>query len=191
QDDNNNFIGFYDPDEHSYIGAMNPLEPGLATCLEITVKVNQNTPGTIINNSVAIVSDETPPAMTSVDVEVIPPLRVEDLIITPNVLRRNGTSKYITAVVQFPAGIKQSDIDRDNRPALYYQDRNTDEFILIGTGSRPDLSGTEISISFNRAELMDALYGYGEFNLKVMGQLKSGLTFYGYDIIHVTKFAGD
>jgi hypothetical protein len=62
---------------------------------------------------------------------------------------------------------------------------------LIGNGSRPVLSGTEITTLFNRAELMDALYGYGEFKLAVVGQLKSTLTFYGYVNIHITKFTGD
>ena len=125
----------------------------------------------------------------------ITPSEVENLSITPNVLRRNGTSQYITAIVQFPEGIKQSDIDPDDRAELYYQDRSTKEFVLIGEGSRPDIYGTEdrpkINISFDRSELMDALYGYGEFKLRVKGKLKSGQTYYGDDMINVTRFAGD
>ncbi len=200
QNDNGNFIGYYDPNEHSFTGVLRSLEPGLATCLEITVKVNQDTlPGTIINNSVTIKSNETPPLTTSVDVEVnepvieIPPPIKVDLSITPDVLRRNGTGQYITAIVQFPEGIKKSDIDQDDRPELYYLDRNTEEF--IEKGSHPDISGTEnrpkTSISFNRSKLMDTLYGYGEFKLRVKGKLKSGGTYYGDDIITVSRFAGD
>ena len=200
QNDNDNFISYYDPNEHSVTGSLRYLEPGLAICLEITVEVNHNTlPGTIINNSVTIKCKETPPLMTNVDVEVnepiieIPPPIKADLSITPDVLRRNGTRQYITAIVQFPGGIKKSDIDRDDRPDLYYLDRNTEKF--IEKGSRPDISGTEnrpkISISFDRSKLMDALYGYGEFKLRIKGKLKSRGTYYCDDIITVTRFAGD
>jgi hypothetical protein len=113
------------------------------------------------------------------------------LSIIPEVLRRNGTSQYITAVVQFPGGIQQTEIDPYDRPALYYKDRNTGAFIFICNGSPPNLSGNEISISFSRAELMDAVYGYGEFTLRVEGKLKTGQSYSAEDIIFITKFAGD
>lgn len=200
QNNNAGLVSYYDPNKHSVTGVLGSLEPGLAVCLEITVQVNQDAvAGTIIGNSVTIESNETPPVTTSVDVEVNepaieipPPIRV-DLSITPDVLRRNGTGQYVTAIVQFPEGIKKSDIDQDDRPELYYLDLNAEEF--IEKGSHPDILGTEnrpkASISFDRSKLMDTLYGYGKFKLRVKGKLKSGGTYYGDDTITITRFAGD
>jgi hypothetical protein len=192
--DSNEVTGFYSPDIHTYTWSYPLLTPESAIEIQLTAQVNPNVaPGTTITNFATLNSNEILPSMTSVNVLVseIPPLIVDDLSITPNVLRRNGTSQYITAILTFPAGIQQSDIDQDDRPALYYKDRNTGEFIFIGNGSRPDLSGTEISISFSRAELMNAIYGYGEFTLRVEGKLKTGQSYAGEDIIHITRFAGD
>lgn len=191
QSDNPNFSGSYDANDHSFKGKLDTLEPGRVTCLKITVEVNEDTPNIIINNAVAIDSNETPDANDIIAIEVIPPLEVADVIITPDILSRAGTPQHITAVVKFPAGIQQSEIDPANIPQLYYQDRDTGDFILIGNGSRPVLSGTQITTLFNRAELMDAIYGYGEFTLAVVGQLKSSLTFYGYANIHISKFTGN
>ena len=190
--DGNELSGTYDPDKHTYTWLHPSLAPESVIEMQLTVQVNPDVaPGTTITNFVTINSNETPPSTTSVDVKVIPPLEVADVIITPDILRRNGTSQYITAVVKFPAGIQQSEIDPANIPQLYYQDRDTGDFILIGNGSRPVLSGTQITTLFDRAELMDAIYGYGEFTLAVVGQLKSSLTFYGYENIHISKFTGD
>jgi len=194
QSDNGNFFGFYDDIAHSFKGTMDTLEPGKETRVYITVdtvEVYENTLSTTIYNTVTINSNETPDANDVVGIEVIPPLEVEDVIITPDILNRDGTPQYITAVVMFPTGIQQRDIDPVDIPKLYYQDRDSGEFKLIGYGSRPVLSGTQITTLFNRAELMDAIYGYGEFTLKVEGQLKSSLTFYGYDTILITKFTGN
>jgi uncharacterized repeat protein (TIGR01451 family) len=124
-------------------------------------------------------------------------VEVENLIITPNVLRSNGFGEYITAVIQFPEGITQSDIDLNDQPEFYYQDRNTGEFILIGKGSSPVLSGTEnrptITVYFSRPELMNELMKvsyYGGVNLKIEGKLNEQ-PYYGFATIHITIFAGD
>jgi len=195
---NTKFIGNYDSKAHTYTGSIKSLVPRIDTCIDLLVEVNPDTPlGTVITNSVTIDSNETFPATTDADVyigEIL--LEVDDLDITPNQLRRNGTSPNVTATVQLPRGIVKSGIDENDKPELYYQDRNSDEenFILIGEG-RQIISGTEnspgIRILFNRAELMDALYGYGEFTLRVEGTLKSGRTYFGQATIIVTRFAGD
>jgi uncharacterized repeat protein (TIGR01451 family)/fimbrial isopeptide formation D2 family protein len=195
---NTKFIGNYDSKAHTYTGTIKSLEPGSTICLELLVEINSDTPlGTTINNSVTINSTETPPATTDADVyigEIL--LEVANLDISPSQLRRNGTSPNIMAVVRFPQGILKSDIDENDQPELYYQDRDSNEenFILIGEG-RQTISGTEsspgIRILFDRAELMDALYGYGQFTLRVEGTLKSGRIYFGEATILVTRFAGD
>ena len=193
---NKKVTGDYDSKAHTYTASLKTLEPGSATCLELLVEVNPDTPlGTVIYNSVTIDSNDTSPVTADADIyvgEIM--LEVDELDITPNQLRRNGTSPNIMAVVRFPQGILKSDIDENDQPELYYQDRDSGDFILIGEG-RQIISGTEnspgIRVVFNRAELMDALYGYGEFTLRVGGALKSGRTYFGESTILVTRFAGD
>jgi len=189
--------GKYDEKAHTYTWSYGSLDPGITNCVELVVDVNENTPlGTMIANSVTIDSNETLPATADVNVpvgEIL--LEVDNLSITPNVLRRNGTSPNIMAVVQLPEGLTTNDIETNDQPKLYYQDRNSDieNFILIGKGSQY-LSGTEntsIRVLFNRAELMNAVYGYGAVKLRVEGKLKSGRTYFGEAIIHLTRFAGD
>jgi uncharacterized repeat protein (TIGR01451 family) len=122
------------------------------------------------------------------------PVEVQNLIILPNMLRRNGTGAYITAAIQFPQGITRSDIDPNDQPELYYQDRNTNQFILIGKASALVQSGTEdrpaITAYFSRPELMNKVPYYGGVNLKIEGKLNEQ-SYYGFATIHITIFAGD
>ena len=196
---NKNFIGYYDLKSHTYIGTLKSLQPkDEEICLELEVNVNKDTPmNTIISNSVIIDSNETLP--TTADANIVtgePFLEVDSLSITPNELRRNGTSPRIKAVVQLPQGVNKSDIDPDDQPELFYQDRNTEEFVEIGSslgGSYP--TGTDsrptITVYFSRPELMTAAQYYGRVNLKIEGKLNTGQSYIGYATIHLTKFAGD
>ena len=151
----------------------------------------------MIANSVTIDSNETLPATAVHDLpvgEILMEIDDDNLSVIPDVLKRSGTSRNIMVVI-YPQEFNKSDIDENIQPELYYQDRNTnkDKFNLITKGSL-SLSGSEdrpkITMLFNRAKLMDALYGYGEFKLRVMGKLKSERIYYGDAIIHVTRFAG-
>ena len=186
QVDNKNFTGYYDLKQHTYTGSLMSLEPKEEICLELVVEVSQDMPlNTIISNSVIIDSNETLPTIADVNVVIGEPNL--SMTITPDVLRRNGTSPNIMAVVQLPA---DSDIDLSDQPELYfYPDINSDK-VFIGIGSHPYLSGTDdrpsITILFNRAQLMNAVYGYGAFKLRVEGK-----TYFAEAIIHITRFAGD
>jgi uncharacterized repeat protein (TIGR01451 family)/fimbrial isopeptide formation D2 family protein len=191
--------GKYDQKMHTYTWSYTSLDPGLTTCLELVVDVNENTLlGTIITNSVTIDSNETSPKTVEFDLPVGEPVyepkKVDDLSVIPNVLRRNGTSQNIMVVVRLQADI---DIDLNDQPELYfYPDLNSDK-VFIEKGTLPYLSGTgdRISVLFNRAELMRAVYGYGAFKLRVEGKLsdldKSKGYYYGEATIHITRFAGD
>jgi len=202
QADNDNFAGQYDG--KTYTGTLSSLEPGLVTCLELVVTVKQDTPvDTIISNFVTISSKGTLPTPADVNVVTVEidkpdesPLEVDNLSITPNVLRRNGTSPRIKAVVQLPQGVNISNIDPDDRPVLYYQDRDTGEFVEIGiseSDSHP--TGTEdrptITVYFSRPELMNAAQYFGEVALRIEGQLNTGQPYFGDTTIRITKFAGD
>jgi len=198
QVDNKNFTGYYDLKQHTYTGSLMSLVPGLVTCLELIVDVNQDIPlNTIISNSVIIDSNETLPTIADVNVVIGEPLLVVDsLSITPNELRRNGTSPRIKAVVQLPQGVNKSAIDSNDRPLLSYQDRNTGVFKEIGrsvSDSYP--TGTDnrptITVYFSRPALMNAAQYYGRVNLEIRGKLNTGQSYIGYAHIHLTRFAGD
>jgi fimbrial isopeptide formation D2 family protein len=191
--------GNYDAKGHTYTLSYGSLEPGSTACFELVVDVKPDTDlDTTITNSVTIDSNETLPATVVHNLpvgEVFLKIDDDDLSVIPNVLRRNGTSRNIMVVI-YPQEFKKSQIDETIQPELYYQDRNsrTENFIFIEKGNLT-LSGTEnspkITILFNRSKLMDALYGYGEFKLRVMGKLESDRTYFGDAIINVTRFAGD
>jgi fimbrial isopeptide formation D2 family protein/uncharacterized repeat protein (TIGR01451 family) len=196
---NGKIMGKYDQKANTYTWTYGTLKPGVTECVELVVDVKPDTDlDTTIINSVTIDSNETLPVTVVHNLpvgEVLMKIDDEDLSVKPNVLRRNGTSSNIMVVMN-PKVFKKSEVDENNQPELYYQDRNskTESFILIENG-RQNLSGSEdspkITILFNRAKLMDALYGYGEFKLRVMGRLKSDRIYFGDVIIHVTRFAGD
>jgi len=193
-----NASGKYDQKTHTYTWTYGTLDSEMADCVELVVDVNENTPyGIMITNSVTIDSNETLPATVDVNVpvgEIL--LEVDSLSITPNILRRNGTSPNILAVVEFPEGITKHDIEPTDKPQLFYQEQDSDveNFILIGEGSQ-FITGTEnnprIRILFSRPELMNALYGYGTFTLRVELKLRTGRTYFGQANVHLTRFAGD
>jgi uncharacterized repeat protein (TIGR01451 family) len=69
--DYDQLLGRYDADTHTYLWRYPALQPGDATAIFITGKVNQNViPGTTITNSVVIDSNETSESISSVDVVV-------------------------------------------------------------------------------------------------------------------------
>jgi uncharacterized repeat protein (TIGR01451 family) len=190
--------GKYDQKQHTYTWSYGTLDPGLNACFELVVDVKPDTDlDTVITNSVTVDSNETLPAIALHNLpvgEVLRKIDRDNISVIPNILKRNGTSRNIMVVI-YPQEFNKSDIDENIQPELYYQDRNsrTENFIYIEKGNL-SLSGTEnrpqITMSFNRAKLIDALYGYGEFKLRVMGKLKSDRTYYGDAIIHVTRFVG-
>jgi fimbrial isopeptide formation D2 family protein/uncharacterized repeat protein (TIGR01451 family) len=196
---NGKIMGNYDQKTNTYTWTYGTLKPEVTECVELVVDVKPKTSlDTTITNTVTIDSNETLPATFVHNLpvgEVLMKIDDEDMSVKPNVLRRNGTSSNIMVVIN-PKVFKKSEIDQNDRPELYYQDRNskTENFVLIENG-RQNLSGSEdnpkITVLFNRAKLMNALYGYGEFKLRVMGRLKSDRIYFGDVIIHVTRFAGD
>jgi uncharacterized repeat protein (TIGR01451 family) len=196
-------VGNYDPKAHTYTLLYGSLEPGFPDCVELIVRVKPDIElGTTIINSVTIGSNETKEMTKEFTLpvgEIF--LEVANLSIIPNVLRRNGTSPNIMAAVQFPQYSPQGDritennIDPNDRPKLYYGG------IEIDTGYYSYQAVNEIGpmvvILFNRAKLMNALYGYGAFTLQVEGNLRKGdnlksdRIYFGEATVYITRFAGD
>ena len=81
-------LGYYDEDTRTYRWGYVPLEPGDATAINLTLRVNPDVrPGTVITNNVTIYSDETPESASSVDV------------IVPGVANRFNLSKSVVGAV--------------------------------------------------------------------------------------------
>ena len=195
--------GKYNKDKHTYTWLYDFLAPGSATCVELVVDVNEIAlPGTLITNSVTIDSNETSPQTVDANIYVGEPdyepklIEVDDLSITPDVLKRSGTSRNIMAEVELPRGYTEEDIDTSYRPKLYYLNSNnklsyitTGSHSISGTSSRP-----KIIALFSRSKLMDKVSGYGEVTLRVKGKLTdegfSERYYYGYATVHITRFSG-
>jgi len=184
--DGDGIFGQYDPITHTYTWFYPSLSPGFqGACLTLVAQVNKGTAsGVTITNSVTIDSDETGPLTASVNVVARMSSIEADLIIYPNMFRRNGCLENILAIVGLPQDIGEGDIE--------------DEPLIINPGGIEACKqlvlvtsdGVEVRAWFNKAELMAAVPGYGNIEVQVIGKLKSGQSFIGDGVIHVTRFTG-
>jgi uncharacterized repeat protein (TIGR01451 family) len=186
--DGDGIFGQYDPITHTYTWFYSSLSPGFpGACLTLTAQVNKDTAsGMTITNSVTIDSDETGSATASVNVitRARSPLAA-GLSIRPNMIRRNGCCESILAIVALPQGVGRDDIG--------------DEALILNPGSIEASyqlvydtdDSVEIHAWFDADELRNAVPGYGEVRVQVVGELKSGQIFSGESIIYITKFVGN
>lgn len=195
--DGNGVFGYYDPNLHEYSWSDMFLSPGSDTCLELVVRVNQDTePNTVITNFVTINSNETPPMTKSVDViatEV--PLEV-DLTITPDVIRRGSPQETILAELELPEGIGKDQIEDGESLTLYVI--NEEGSVLNRDGiraTRQQVYGTastaKILALFDKNALLNVVQSYGRFKLRVTGKLKTGDFFSGEAYVQITRFTGN
>ena len=100
-------------------------------------------------------------------------------------IRRTGYPTNILAILELPYGFGKDDIG--------------DELLILSPGSieanRQFVFGTDtrskIIALFDTAKLLDAVPDYyGEVELKVIGQLKSGRSFSGAALVTITRFTG-
>ncbi len=185
--DGDGMFGQYDPIAHTYKWSYRSLPAGSpGDCLTLVVQVNEGTtPDKTITNFAAIDSDETGPATTSVDVITHERPLVAALSVRPNMLRRNGCYESILAIMELPQGIGKQDI-KDEPLILNPGDIKASSQLISGTSDR-----AEVRAWFDTAQLMDAVPGYGEVKVIVVGKLKSGQTFFGEEVIYITRFSGN
>ena len=185
--DGDGTFGEYDPIAHTYkwsYSSLPPWSPG--DCLTLMVQVNEGTaPDKTITNFVTINSYETEPANASVDVVTCKKPLEAALSIRPNMLRRDGCYESILAIVELPQGIGKQDI-KDGPLILNPGNIEASSQIVLGTADR-----AEVRAWFDTAQLMDAVPGYGEVKVTVVGKFKSGQSFSGEEIIYITRFTGN
>jgi hypothetical protein len=113
-----------------------------------------------------------------VNITVIGPVEA-NLCVMPKVLNCRSNQPRIIATLRLPKGITIDQIDT-NQPILLYPGQIEADKVLIMRGCV-----TTIFSSFDKDELMDAIDNYGQIELAVVGQLKTGQYFYGTDEISV------
>jgi uncharacterized repeat protein (TIGR01451 family) len=180
-------FGKYDSKLHTYTWSYPSLPAGSSTCLELVARVKDTPPQTTITNTVTIDSSETLPTTASVDVVTgLPPFEVESMRIVPNIIRRGGATHEVQAVLILPPGIGKDDV-KDVLPTLYSgQVRISAKRQLVhGTASR-----AKVIALFDKTELTNAIPGYGQTKLKVVGKLKAGRSFFGEATVYITKHTG-
>ena len=123
--------------------------------------------------------------LTTITTKVLSDFVIEDISVTPEILRRDGTFTNIIVVLELPEEVA---IEQISDEPLVIQPGNikANNQIVSETAGRTVLIAT-----FDKAELMDAIDDYGQVKLKVFGTLTTGQTFSGDITITITRFAGN
>jgi uncharacterized repeat protein (TIGR01451 family) len=176
-------LGEYDPDTHTYTWLYPSLAPGSPTFLQLVVQVNQDTPPvTTITNSVTVDSRETLPATASADVTTCETsVEVDDMRIIPNRIIRESLMKNLLVVIWLPRGLGKSDIV-DKLPVMYPGKISAKRQFVFGTRQK-----AWILAWFDKAEVMEAVPGYGRVKFRVVGKSKPNKSFYGETFVYLTK----
>lgn len=188
--DDDGVFGSYDPNSHTYQWVYPSLGAGESVLVELVVHVNPDVkPLKTIVNSVTVASKQTAPAPTDTTVTVItapePPILVQRLTIAPDILRRSGDAYDVQVVMIMPPGIGRDDM-RDVRPVLKPGNVIAKDYAIF---SGPTM--TKIIADFDKAEILDAIDGYGYVTLKVKGLLNSGQSFFGTAEVYISGFTGN
>jgi uncharacterized repeat protein (TIGR01451 family) len=188
-DDDREF-GSYDPVMHTYTWRYALLTPGAEKVLNLVVRVNDDAaPGSVVANTATIRSSELPPATARLEVVVseAPGTVVKCLMyIKPDHIYRNDPKSQtdLMAVVHLPQGIGPGAISNTTLVLTPGNVKATGQQIF-GTSIQGKVLGF-----FAVEPILAATQGYGEFPLKVTGQLKDGRSFAGETTISILKFGG-
>jgi uncharacterized repeat protein (TIGR01451 family) len=174
--------GQYDPVSHTCTWSYSTLEPGVVRCMTLTVKLNYDLePERVVLNTVSLDAIETPVANAAAEVCIgEAPLNVT-LTLSPLILGRTGynRSDRITALLEFPPHVKESDIDPKT--------------LLLDPGNVPADSQTltitngtvQIRATFDLGQVLDAIPDNGITTLYVSGRLRSQHAFFGKSTVLV------
>ena len=179
-------FGFYDEDEHRYVWISSTLAPGTARELLITVQINPDVAfGTEITNSVSIDSDGKPAETASVSFTInkeAPLLEIEDIQVISGTINRDDISGDVTISMGMPEGILLDDINTEVPILLDLGD----EQIAAYSRKIEELNGkVRITVVFDTAAVLNALPGYGQFDVEIIGQLNDGRIFSGQTVITI------
>jgi propanediol dehydratase small subunit len=110
---------------------------------------------------------------------------IENISVTPETLRRDGTVTNLMVALELPEGIAADQISEEPLVILPGNVKANNQIVS-------EIAGRTVLVAmFDRAELMDAIDDYGQVRLTVLGTLTSGQTFSGDITITITRFAGN
>jgi len=110
---------------------------------------------------------------------------VEDISVTPETLRREGTVTNLMVALEMPEGITAEQIS-DEPLVIQPGNIKANNQIVSETAD-----GIILVAMFDKAELMDAVDGFGRIKLQVLGTLTTGQTYSGDITITITRFTGN
>jgi uncharacterized repeat protein (TIGR01451 family) len=173
--DGDGSFGRYDAKSHAFTWTYPALAPKSSTHLELTGRVKKGlSPLATITNVATLTSGEISPATASVDVLVGEgPLRIQLMRMVPELINSAGGTYEVQAVLVLPAGIGIDDI-KDVLPTLYPGRVRAKRQLVYGTGT-----AAKVIALFDKAELAAAIPGDGQVQVKVVGKLKTGRSFFG------------
>ncbi|MHC4168691.1 MAG: hypothetical protein ACYSWQ_17200 [Planctomycetota bacterium] len=183
-------FGSYDPNSHTYQWVFPSLHAGESAMVELVVHINPNVkPFTTITNLVNIDSDQTVEAPSGTTIDVVtaePPIPVRSLTIIPDIIRNMSGSGDIQAVLILPDGVERDRISEVVLPMLKPGNVKAKRHVIFGTDTR-----SKVIAIFDRDEIVEAVGEYGPAKLKVKGKFKTGRSFIGEAIVHITRFTGN
>lgn len=193
---NDDGLGVYDANLHTYTWSIPTLEPHEAAELTITVRLKEDTTeGITVTNTVTAQSVETAMAEDSVDIKAGsgPLIIKEDNIwIDPGTnLRRDSALSRIKVTIQMPMGYQVTDVKNTPLILSYIGDSsggvvkaNTDQVVIESSGK------TYVIAVFDKKKLMEAIPGYGTKYVEITGSLADSGVFTGYVTLNITAFGG-
>ncbi|MCL5281939.1 MAG: hypothetical protein M1376_18750 [Planctomycetes bacterium] len=181
-------FGSYDAGTHTYTWRYALLAPGEEEVVHLTVQVNEKAvPGTVMANAATIRPSEMPPTTARLELPVSgPPFILSLMYIKPDHIYRNYPKAQadLMVVVHLPEGTGAGAISNS---ALVLTPGN-----IKATGQQIFGTSTQgkVLCFFDVDAILAVTNGYGEFPLKVTGQLRDGRSFVAQTTIWILKFGG-
>lgn len=166
--------GQYHAEDHTYTWETLALAPGAELCIELAVRLRDDTPpGITVTNTVAITGTDIDPE-TAVAEAIVPMSLQGTMTCSPLILARRGANRSakLKAVLQLPAGILRNEVRQDS--------------LVLEPGGIPaqslkvsvDKGKTRLRADFPLAALFQAVSTNGLTTVTVRGRLLSGQTFF-------------
>jgi hypothetical protein len=144
------------------------------------VQVNYNVPfSSEITNSATVDSDGKPAKTASVSFtinkEALSPV-IENIQIISGSIIRDDIAGEVVISFEMPNGIGQEDIDIE-KPIML--DLGEVQIAADNMKVEENDGKVQITVFFDKFAILDALSGYGQFDVEIIGYLKDGRTFSG------------
>ncbi len=190
---NDDGLGVYDANLHTYTWSISTLEPQEAAEMAITVCLKEGTTeGITVTNTVTAQSLETALAEDSADIKAgSGPLIIkeESIRISPGSIRRDDALSGVRVTIAMPVGLTVADIKNTPLILSYLGDSaggtvkaNTDQVVIESFGK------TYVIAVFDKKKLMDAIPGYGIKYVEITGSLADSGLFTGYPALNITRW---